>query len=204
MGTTVRVRSVRIPLPTGVDDWRLVGRTARLVLTIPAYAAFALVAGLVGLSLFVFSQNLTLVGFAVTGPAGSLADRAVILAELYPFVGTTYADRPVAGVALVLVAGLIGVNLAMTAYHVLEHDLTAAGGGSLAGVILGTLGAGCAACGSAVLVGLLSLVGASGTVLLPFDGLEFTALAVVALVLSSYWLADGMRGGEINGCPIDL
>jgi hypothetical protein len=55
-----------------------------------------------------------------------------------------------------------------------------------------------------VLVGLLSLVGASGTVLLPFDGLEFTALAVVALVLSSYWLADGMRGGEINGCPIDL
>jgi hypothetical protein len=150
------------------------------------------------------SQNVPLVAFALTGPAGSLVDRAVILWELYPFVGTTYADRPVAAVALVVVAGLIGVNLAMTAYHVVEHDLTAAGGGSLAGVVLGTLGAGCAACGSAVLVGLLSLVGASGTVLLPFDGLEFTALAVVALLLSSYWLADGMRGGEINGCPVDI
>jgi FtsH-binding integral membrane protein len=71
--------------------------------------------------------------------------------------------------------------------------------------VLGTLGAGCAACGSAVLLGLLSLVGVSTTLLfLPLDGLEFALGAVVVLTLSIYWLADGMRGGEINGCPVDI
>ena len=67
------------------------------------------------------------------------------------------------------------------------------------------LGAGCAACGPAVLVGLLSLVGAAGLLtLLPFEGLELTALAALALVLSIFWIADGMRGGMIRGCPVDV
>ena len=38
----------------------------------------------------------------------------------------------------------------------------------------------------------------------PPDGLEFALGAVVVLTLSIYWLADGMRGGEINGCPVDI
>jgi hypothetical protein len=92
------------------------------------------------------------------------------------------------------------------AYHVREHGLSAEGsGGSAIGVFLGLLGAGCAACGSAILVGVLSLVGAAGlATALPLEGLEFSGLAVVALLLSTYWLADGMRGGEIRGCPVDL
>ena len=94
----------------------------------------------------------------------------------------------------------------MVAYHVREHGLSArGGGGSAAGVVLGALGAGCAACGSAVLAGVLSLVGASGLALfLPLDGAEFAVLASVALLLSMYWLAEGMRGGVIGGCPVDV
>jgi hypothetical protein len=33
--------------------------------------------------------------------------------------------------------------------------------------------------------------------------LELGVLAALSLLLSMFWLADGMRGGEINGCPID-
>jgi len=74
----------------------------------------------------------------------------------------------------------------------------------VAGVVLGVLGAGCAACGSTVLVGLLSLLGVSvSLVALPLEGLEFALGAVVVLVLSIYWLADGMRGGRVRGCPVD-
>jgi hypothetical protein len=40
--------------------------------------------------------------------------------------------------------------------------------------------------------------------LLPLEGQEFSVLAIVVVVLSIYWIADGMRGGEINGCPIDV
>jgi hypothetical protein len=175
------------------------GRTARLVLGGPAYAVVAVVAAAVALTGFVLSQNLPFTADALAGrvPAG-------VLLELYPFVGTSYG--PVTGSVLLLVAVLVGVDIALVAYHVREHRLSAeGGGGSLLGVVLGTLGAGCAACGSAVIAGLLSLFGAAGLVtLLPLDGLEFALLALVTLLLSIHWVADGMRGGEIRGCPVDL
>lgn len=61
---STRSRSVR--LPTRARDWRLMARTARLVVTIPVYAVLALVAALVGLTLFVLSQNLPLAGFLLS------------------------------------------------------------------------------------------------------------------------------------------
>jgi hypothetical protein len=179
------------------------GRTVRLVLGAPAYAAFALVAGLVGLSTFVLSQNLTLVGDVVVGGSLPLSNRLAVLVGLYPFLGTSFSVG--AGVATLVVAALLGVDLALVAYHVREHGLSLeSSGGSAVGAFLGMLGAGCAACGPAVLVGLLSLFGAAGALtLLPFEGLELTAVAAVALVLSIFWIADGMRGGMIRGCPVE-
>lgn len=191
-----------VRLPTTRADWRLLGRTVRLVLGIPAYAALAVALGLLALTVFTASQNLAFVGFALTAPL-PLAARARILLDLYPFVGTLYG--PATGMALLVVSGLVGIDLAMVTYHVREHGLSAgAGGGSAVGVFLGVLGAGCAACGPAVLAGLLSLVGGVGLLtLLPLEGLEFSLLAAVALVLSLYWLADGMHGGTVRGCPVD-
>ena len=193
-----------VRLPTRRTDWRLMARTIRLVLGIPTYAAFALVAGTVGLSVFVLTQNLTLVGDVIVGGSLPFSNRLAVLIGLYPFLGTSFSV--VSGLALLLVATLLGVDLAMVAYHIREHGLSLeSGGGSAVGALLGTLGAGCAACGPALLVGLLSLVGAAGALtLLPFDGLELTGLAAVALVLSIFWIADGMRGGMIRGCPVDL
>ena len=192
-----------VRLPRRAADWRITARTIRLVLGAPAYAAFALVAGLVGLSVFVLSQNLALVGDVVVGGSLPLENRLAVLAGLYPFLGTSFGAA--AGLATLLVAALLGVDLAMVAYHVREHGLSLqSGGGSAFGAFLGMLGAGCAACGPAVLLGLLSLVGATGALtLLPFEGLELTALATLALVLSMFWMAEGMRGGTIRGCPVE-
>mgnify|MGYP006934472272 CR=1 FL=1 len=196
------LRGVR--LPTRGRDWRLMGRTARLVLTIPAYAVLAALATVGSLTAFVVSLNIPLVMNLVVGGSLDLAGRLTILTELYPFVGTSFT--PPQGLLLIAVALLTGVDIAMAAYHFREHGLDLQqGGAGAAGVVLGTLGAGCAACGSAVLVGLLSLVGVTGGLLfLPLEGLEFALGAVVVLTLSIYWLADGMRGGEINGCPVDV
>lgn len=195
--------SLGIRLPTRRRDWRLMARTARLVVAGPAYAAIAVLAGTLGLTLFVLSQNLPLARFLLTGPL-PLESRATILLELYPFVGPAY--EPLAGALLVLTAALIGVNVAMVVYHLREHALSASQGTtSVAGVVLGTLGAGCAACGSAVLAGLFSLFGVTASLaFLPLEGLEFALAALVALVLSIHWLARGMRGGRIRGCPVDL
>ena len=190
-------------LPTRGPDWRLMGRTVKLVLTLPTYAAVAAVAAVVALTGFVVSLNVPLVLGLVVGGSLPLDSRLLILAELYPFVGTNFSATQ--GALLVAVATLTGVDVAMATYHFREHGLDLQqGGAGAAGVVLGTLGAGCAACGSAVLLGLLSLVGVSTSLLvLPLDGLEFALGALVVLTLSIYWLADGMRGGEINGCPVD-
>jgi len=193
-----------IKLPTGGDDWRLMGRTARLVLTLPTYAAIGVLTSGLALTAFVVSLNVPFVMDVVVGGSLPLSSRLTILAELYPFVGTSFG--PLQGVLLVAVSALTGLDIAMATYHFREHGLDLQqGGAGLAGVVLGTLGAGCAACGSAVLLGLLSLVGVSTSLLfLPLDGLEFAVGALVVLTLSIYWLADGMRGGEINGCPVDI
>lgn len=175
-------------------------RTARLVLGGPGYALLALVAAVAALSLFVFSLNVPLVQFALSSGL-ALGDRLTLLVGLYPFLGPGFG--PVQGVLLLLVAALAGVDIAMAVYHVREHDLSAASGSSVVGVVFGTLGAGCAACGSAVLAGVLALFGLGTLTVLPLDGLEFALLGLVAVVLSIYWLADGMRGGEIRGCPVD-
>ena len=198
MGAT---RSVRLPLRR--RDWRLMVRTVRLVVTIPAYAAVGVVAGAAGLTLFVLSQNVPLVRNLLIGGSLPLDARFVILTQQYPFVGTNYGLFQ--GALLLVTAAVIGINIALVTYHLREHALSAAEGTtSVAGVVLGTVGAGCAACGSAVLAGVLSTVGVTASLtVLPFDGLEFAGLALVALLLSVFWLARGLRGGEINGCPVD-
>ncbi|SFR57296.1 hypothetical protein SAMN04487947_2408 [Halogeometricum rufum] len=199
----MNVRRLLPPVPSGRDDVRLVGRTARLVLSLPAYALVALLTTLAALTAFAVAQNLTLVTDVVVGGSLPVGTRLSVLLELFPVVGALYS--PAQSVVVVAVAALVGVDVAMVVYHLREHGVSArSGGGSLAGVVLGTLGAGCAACGTAVLAGLLSLVGVGGaTLLLPFEGLELGVLAALSLLLSMFWLADGMRGGEINGCPID-
>jgi hypothetical protein len=191
-----------VSLPTSRADWRLLGRTLRLVLGIPTYAALAVLMSALGLTVFVFSQNLAFVEFVLTGPL-SLADRLDSLLRLYPFLGNFF-ELPTE-LVLVGVSLLVGANIAMVAYHFREHGFgVAESGGSAVGVFLGVLGAGCAACGSAILVGVLSLFGATGLLtVLPLEGQEFSLIAALFLVLSMYWLADGMRGGEIRGCPID-
>lgn len=197
-------RRVGVRLPTRREDWRLMGRVTRLVLTIPRYAAFALAVAVVALTAFVVSLNVTLVADLVVGGSLPLESRLRVLTQLFPFVGTAFG--PLQGALLVLVALVTGVDVALVTYQFREHGVALREGGTASlGALLGALGAGCAACGSALLVGVLSLLGVQASLLfLPLDGLEFALAALVVLTLSVYWLARGLRGGMINGCPVDL
>lgn len=192
-----------VRLPTRRADWRLMVRTVRLVVTIPRYAALAVLAAAISLTAVSFSLNPDLAWFALTGPLDP-GDRLTIVLELYPFVGTVFPALE--GGVLVAVSALVGVDVALVAYHFARHGVDVQSSGSgLVGAVLGVLGAGCAACGTVLLAGLFSLVGGSGLLLLfPLEGLEIALLAVVPLSLSVFWIADGMRGGEIAGCPVDL
>lgn len=192
-----------ISLPTSRSDWRLLGRTVRLVIGHPSYAAIGLLVGALAAILMSVSQNLRFVLRVLLSDSVSLQLKYEFLTAMLPFLGPQYDATH--GVLIYAIAALTGANVALLAYHLIEHDLSVEGGsGSAAGVVLGTLGAGCAACGPGILAGIVGIVGGAGLLAtLPYEGLEFSMLAVVVLVLSMFWLADGMRGGEIRGCPVE-
>jgi hypothetical protein len=110
-----------ISAPTSRADWRLMARTVRLVLSLPAYALLALVAAVAALSTFVLSQNPQFIGNVVVFGSAGPVSRLQALLGLYPGFGSAYA-LPTAAV-LVLVSTLVGVNISMAIYHFREHEL---------------------------------------------------------------------------------
>jgi hypothetical protein len=44
----------------------------------------------------------------------------------------------------------------------------------------------------------------NSTLLLPLSGLESAFPAAVVITLSTHWLAEGMRGGMVNGCAVEF
>ncbi|WP_255171663.1 hypothetical protein [Natrononativus amylolyticus] len=195
--------STRSLLPSPRTDSRFVAKTLRTLLSSPLYALLILLGSLVGLTTFVASLNLDLFRFALLEATHLPAtDRFAILLEQYPFVGPMF--DPLTGALLVVSGILFGVNLSMLVYHFRQERVTLQrGSGSLLGIVFGTLGAGCAACGTVVLAAVLSVFGIGGAAaLLPFDGLEFAVLALLTLSLSIYWLADGIRSAAVDGCPL--
>ena len=188
-------------LPTRRDDASLVATTAWRVLSRPFYLIGGIFVSLLVLTSFAAAENLDLFVFALTGPL-TIDGRLSILLSQYPFLGvTTY---PFSDALLIVLAVAAGINGAIALYHFREHGLSVReGGGGILGLVVATLGVGCPTCGTAVLAGLLSLVGVTGGLsVLPFEGLSFAVLGLVMLGLSSYWLAEGMRSGEVEGCPV--
>ena len=191
-------------IPTRRDDIRLVGWTLQRVFSGPLYAAIAMLAAFASLLMIVVAQNVALVrDLVIFGPL-PLENRLEILLYLFPFVGT--GIETATGIGMVATSALVGVNVAILAYHLNEHGISFVhSSGSITGVVLGTMGAGCAACGAAVASAILGLVGAGGLIaLLPFGGLEFVLAAVVFIPLSTFWLVKGIQYGESEACPVDL
>lgn len=190
-------------LPTSRADWRLLARTVRLVLGHPSYAAIAILAGLLAAMLMAVSLHLQF-AVDVLGTDGiSVQLKFGIVLSMLPFVGSQ--GSAIQGIALYAIAALAGASIAVLAANRIERDGQADGGGeSAASVVVALLGAGSAACGPAMLAGVAGILGLDGVLAtLPFHGLEGSMLAAVVLVLSTYWLADGMRGAEIRGSPVD-
>lgn len=193
-----------VGLPTARADWRRMGRTTRLVVGQPRWFAVTALLTLLVLSLLVLPLHFGYVETVVLGGSLPLGKRVAVLVELYPLVGGE--DDVLRGVLLYAVSGAVGVDLALFGYHLLEHDVgVREGSGSTASAVLAGLGAGCPACGAGLVAGGFSIAGVTGTLAaLPMHGLEFLFAGIATAILAIHWTVEGMRGGEIRGCPIDL
>lgn len=192
-----------LSLPTARSDWRRIGRDVGTVLSQPRWLSLALLGALLTTTLFVAATTPVYVQTVVLGGDLSLAERVEAALAVFPLVGT--AGVPTSEALLYVLAGVAGTNLAVLGHH-LSHDRVRLAGstGSVVGVLLGTLGAGCAACGVVVAAGVLTALGVTaGLAALPWEGTELLVLAIGVNVLSLHWLVDGGRARDVDGCPVD-
>lgn len=145
---------------------------------------YALLAAGVSIALFLFVTwlpNRELLLFAVVSGAVSFWG---LLGQSFGFFLANQTPSRVAVSLAVIV--LSGINIAMLWYHLAQRLVLSSGAGmGIAGILVGLLGMGCAACGSVILSSVFGL-SAAGAFLgfLPFGGIEFGIFGLLALTFS--------------------
>lgn len=171
-------------LPSTPADWRRMARATSGVARSPGHLLLALSLGFVTLTAFALAQQWQFVLDVLRLSGLAMGDRATILLDRYPVVGTAY--DPLRGWLLVGISAEIGVVAALLHRAMGQVELAPnQGAAGTAGVAFGALGAGCAACGTTLLTGVLSAFGLSSMlVLLPWEGVEFLVLGALGMLVS--------------------
>jgi len=170
---------------------RIVIEAGREVLGRPAYLLLAGAIALIVLAATLWLPNYRLLGAVFSTPGVALATKLQLLAGLAGGLASNFGV--VAAVAVVIVPVLFGVDVAMIVYFAKQRRARLARGeiaASLGGAASGAIAAGCAACGSFLLLPVLSFLGAAGALaLLPLGGAELGLVSIVLLLLSIYLIA---------------
>lgn len=158
----------------------------REVFAYPAYIGLALLIGVAGFVAELWLPNFNLLAAVFVAPEATLQIKARLLWSLMGGIFTNFDT--VAVFSTVMVPLLFGIDIAMIVYFLRRRRAQMPRGeiaASLGGAASGVIAAGCAACGSFLLVTILSLVGATGALaLLPLHGGELGLLSVVLLLVS--------------------
>ena len=158
----------------------------REILCSPKYTLLALILTIL---LFVFSvwlPNLGLIRDVVFSNNFTFLNKIIFLWNSLGAITTEFSAP--SATLLVVISVLFGLNISLTVYYFKRRvTLQKAGGMSIAGMLAGLIGIGCASCGSVILSTFLG-VGATAafTGFLPFGGQEFSILAIIILVWSLY------------------
>lgn len=170
---------------------RTMVEAAKEVFARPAYLGLAAAIGLAAFVAQLWLPNYRLLGAVFATPGAAFAVKAQLLASLLGGLFTNF--EAVAAFSAVAVPLLFGVDIAMIVYFLrarraqLPRGEIAAG---LGGAASGAIAAGCAACGSFLLITILSFLGATGALaLLPLRGGELGLLSIGLLLLSIFLIA---------------
>ncbi|MBI1961236.1 MAG: hypothetical protein HYS45_00875 [Parcubacteria group bacterium] len=161
---------------------------------------YAALAAFVALGLFLFVvwlPNRELLGFALSSETISFWR----LVWKSPQFFAANETRTSAFIALAVII-LSAANIAMLAYYLKWRIRTQRGMGvGIAGTMVGLVGIGCTACGSIILSSIFGF-GAVASFLgvLPFGGLEFGAIGIVALLFSIRLLS--LRVQNLEQCAV--
>lgn len=157
----------------------------------PAYLGLAVAIALAAFLASLWIPNYKLIGAVFTTPDVTLDTKLQLLASLLAGISTNFGA--LAAFSAAAIPLLFGVDIAMIVYFLRQKrarlprgEIAASFGGAASGVVA----AGCAACGSFLLVTILSFLGASGALaLLPLQGGELGLLSIALLLLSIFLIA---------------
>lgn len=175
----------------------------REVLGRPAYLLLAGAIAIAVLAATLWLPNYRLLGAVFTTPGVMLGTKLQLLASLAGGLASNFGA--VAAVAAVIVPVLFGVDVAMIVYFARQRRARLARGeiaASLGGAASGAIAAGCAACGSFLLLPILSFLGAAGALaLLPLGGAELGLVSIALLLLSIYLIARKIATPPVCALP---
>jgi len=154
----------------------------------PTYALLALVMSLVVFAFAVWLPNIRLIVSIFNSSDISFLVKLNLPISLLASIATNFT-LPSASYTIAI-AILFGMNIAMIIYF-LRHRIADARQAGIStgflGIASGVLGIGCAACGSFILMNILTFIGASWTLsYLPLAGAEFGILGMSLLAISIY------------------
>jgi len=182
---------------------RLVAEAGREVLAHPAYLLLASTIALVVLATTLWLPNYRLLSAVFATPGVALGTKLQLLVSLVS--GLAGSVGAVATVATVIIPVLFGVDVAMIVYFAKQRRARLARGeiaASLGGAASGAIAAGCAACGSFLLLPVLSFLGAAGALaLLPLGGAELGLVSIALLLLSIYLIARKIATPPVCALP---
>lgn len=150
-----------------------------------------------------WASNVMLVWDFLSDSGVSIEAKAKLAFYLSSSIGTNF--HPIAAAYTILISLLFGLNVALLVFYVRVRRTGGTSfhvGAGVGGFLSGVLGMGCAACGSALLLPLLSIVGAGSLVsLLPLNGQEFGIISVALLILSCSLILKQIANPAV--CPIE-
>lgn len=156
-----------------------------------AYILLAIGIGLMIFALAVWFPNLSLIWSVLGSPSVSLGEKINLLLSLLGSITSNFSVLSAA--YTIAIAVLVGTNISLITYYVRVQKQALNQAGAKAGtfgIITGTLGIGCAACGSIIINSVIgTAAGASLIGLLPLRGGEFGILGVILLGAATYSLA---------------
>lgn len=166
----------------------MVIRALQKVFRKPVYVVLALFVCASAFAAAVWFPNLPLILGLISSPDVSLSSKIELPLSLLGSITTNFTMLSAS--YTIAIAVLVGVYAAMATYF-LRRRIKEVGQAGVAtgifGIASGVIGVGCAACGSFLLMSLLTLVGTGGIlVLLPLHGSEFGIAGAVLLGLAVY------------------
>jgi len=169
----------------------------RVVLSSAKYRWAVFGSALIFALLEMWLASYSLILFVYHSDAFSWRDRVSILGSATTLFLTTFG--PATLILTFLTALLVGLNGALLIYYFKQRAVwQKAAGVSVAGMLAGLLGVGCASCGSVILSSVFGFSIATNMLgALPLRGSEFGLFAVISLFFSIYIVAQKINSGAV-------